>query len=889
MSTRRNAAVVCLLLALLLGWPAVPTAQAGFGFKDVGLSFTNDDGSPATAAGSHPFAWTTTLAFNTVGGPGGELPDQALKDLRIQLPVGLVGTPALLPRCSHSEFYAKACPAATMVGTVEPKTEFAEGQLPLYSLVPLPGAPAELAFIVKDVVPVEIQIKVNPAPPYNLVATMANTSNAVSLFGAILEVRGVPGAKPLLTLPRSCSGPLVAAFEGDSWEEPGAWTPPAFAEAPGGVTDCGELGFEPSISAQPTTTGAREASGLELRLDANDDGIASPAGTAEADVRKVTLVLPEGMTANASIAEGLAACSRADYARETLGSAPGAGCPNASKIGSVDVESPSLEQPLRGSLFVAQPDDPDTSVPGSENPFDSLLALYIVFRDPNLSILVKQAMMLEADPETGRLTATISDIPPLPFSRLQLHLRGGARSLLVTPSACGAHAMEYSLSPSSGAAALEGQASFSLVQGCGAPGFRPALSAGVTNPVGGASSPFVLNLGRHDGEQNPSQATLTLPRGLAANFGAVPRCPESLAAKGACPADTRVGSVRIAAGAGAIPVWIPSTTGPPGAVYFAGPYRGAPFSLAIVVPAQVGPFDLGTEVIRAALSVDPVTAQAKIRLDPLPQILDGIPIAYRQIRLLIDRSGFVINPTGCETSAVEASVTSATGTVAPASDRFRVGRCSRLPFKPKLSLRLAGPTHRGAHPELRATVTARRGDANVRRVALTLPATELLDSRHIGMVCTRVEFAARECPSHSIYGYAKAWTPLLHRPLEGPVYLRASSHKLPDLVAALGGQVQIDLAARVDSVRGRLRSTFEAIPDVPLRKFALTLHGGDRGLFINSGGLCRRERPVTVDLRAQNGKRHLRNPAVKTNCGRVDDRAQPSSPTHFQFRTMMYH
>jgi hypothetical protein len=874
---RRWVLAVFLAVLVLVALPA-PRVQASFGFKQLGLTFSNEDGSTATQAGSHPFTWTTELALNTVPGAAGkEAPDQSLRNLRIQLPPGLVGTPALVPRCSHADFTASACPASSGVGEIELDTELAkpdEQISPLYSLIPRPGAAAELGFQVAGI-PMAIVITINPDPPHNLVASLAYAPNAAAVFGAVLRVRGAPGAAPLITLPRSCGAPLGAIFEADSWENPGAWTPPAPIEAhdsvdpsrPLALDGCGALSFEPTLGAAPTTPTARSPSGLDVSIDAPVAGLVSPTGTAAADVREAVLRLPEGMTVNPSIAQGLGACTPGDYAREAVDSAAGAGCPDASKLGSATVESPLLEGSLAGSLFVAEPDDPATARPGAENPFDSLLALYVVFRDPQRGILLKQAIGLDADAGTGRLTATIPDLPQLPFSHLELHVRAAGRSPLVTPPACGAHAVDYTLTPSSGAAPLSDRASFDLDRDCGAPGFKPGLAAGTTDSEAGAASTFVVNLSRGDGEENPSQLSLTLPQGIAARLAGVPVCPEGLAAAGSCPPGSRLGSARIAAGAGGDPVWIPDANAAPSPVFLAGPYAGAPFSLAIAVPAQAGPFDLGPVVTRAAVFVDPETGQARIQLDPLPQILRGVPIAYRAIHLVLDRPGFIHNPTSCAASAVQGSVRSAAGTVAPVSDRFEVGGCRRLGFEPKVHVRLLGPTRRGAHPRFRTALTPRRGDANLRRVAVTLPGTELLDSSRIRTVCSRVRFAAGSCPAGSVYGHATAWTPLLDAPLEGPVYLRAGKHDLPDLVASLRGQLRLDLVGHIDSVGGRIRTSFESVPDVPLKKFVLTLGGGRRGLLVNTGGLCAGAPRAAVGLNAQNGGVRHRDPVVKTDCG----------------------
>lgn len=877
---RNDRAFGCVGLALLLICLVPSSAQATFGFKHLGIAFTDEGGSVVTQAGAHPFAWTTAFTFNTeFVSEVSERPDQELKDLRIQLPPGLIGTPALLPRCVRADFFAEACPASTVVGEIALHTSYSgiEGmKFPLFNLEPVPGEAAELGFIAAGV-PVKIEITINPAPPYNLVASISHVSQAAALFGADLSIDGAPGGRPFLTLPRNCSGPPKAAFEADSWQQPGSWTPAAIVSPLGGsgstdplaMTGCDELGFDPTVGVRPTTAVARGPTGLDFSLDIPDEGLTSATGTVASDLSKAVLTLPEGMTVNPSVVEGLGACTLAVYERETLDSASGAGCPDASKIGTAEVESPLLKEPLAGNLFVAQPDDPATGRPSVENPFDSLLAIYAIFRNPKLGIFIKQAIEIEPDSTSGRLTATIDDIPQLPFSHFELHLRDGARSPLTTPPACGTHTASYELTPSSGAAPLHGQSSFTLDGGCASPRFAPTLSAGTVTPRAGAASSFVVDLTRSDDEQNLSALELVLPPGITADFGSVPPCPATLAAAGACPGVSRIGFARIAAGVGTIPVWVPRPADPPSSVYLAGPYEGAPFSLVVAVPARGGPFDLGTAVVRAAIFIDPRTAQAKIHLDLLPQILDGIPISYRAIHLVVDRPGLVFNPTSCAATAVQASVGSATGTVAVASDRFQAHDCAALGFRPKVSVRLLGPTHRGAHPSFRTVMRTRPGDANVGRVAVTLPGAELLDSRHFGAICTESRFADDRCPAASVYGHAKAWSPMLDRPLEGPVYLRASHAKLPDLAASLGGRFHLDLVSSVDSVRGRLRIKLQGLPDVPLSKVVLTMRGGRRGLLVNTGGLCASAHRAVANFKGQNGKRHEISPVVKTDCGRI--------------------
>jgi hypothetical protein len=920
------AGALALLVCATIG--STP-AGAAFGFSEFDQTFTNQDGSPATQAGLHPFAQTVTVAFDTKEGN-----DQLLagddRKLVVSLPPGFVGDPGIVPTCSTFEFIEEHCTASSQVGmnkiyAFAPDTPFLR---PIFSLPPPPGVAMRLGFnIVK--VPVTIDLTVNPNPPYNILATSENTPNAVPFFKSVFTTWGVPSdsrhdseracgpggcplldAKPFLTLPRACEGPLPTGFEALSWQEPDAepTTGLSFTHDnaqppnPQGMTGCSRLGFNPSIAAQPTTKAAQSPTGLDFSLDVVDEGLASPAeeATASSDIKKAVVTLPEGMSVNPSIAEGLEVCSQADVARETAFSEAGAGCPNASKIGSVEVETPLLDENVNGALYQAAPYD---------NPFGDLIALYIVIKNPVLGIKVVQPLKVEPDPVTGRLTTVAEDMPQLPFSHFRLHFREGARSPLASPPACGTHNAEATLYPWSGGAPVTTTSAFQIITGpeskpCptgGLPPFRPGLIAGTLNNAAGRFSPFNVRLFRNDSEQEITHFSIKLPPGVVGKLAGIPFCSDAAIAaakartgphggqeeieRPSCPAASEIGHTLVGSGVGSALAYAP------GKLYLAGPYNGSAISLVAITAGRVGPFDLGNVVVREAFKIDPETAEVFIDAtgsDPIPHIIKGVPVHLRDIRAYTDRPNFVLNPTSCKrTSTASTLLGSGLDFGSEADDRpvtvstpFQAADCAALPFKPRLSLKLKGGTRRGSYPALRATLKMNGiGEAGIAKAQVTLPGSEFIAQAHFNTICTRVQFKqgahpGERCPAGSVYGSAMAETPILDDPLSGPVFLRSSEHQLPDVVAALhNGQIDIVLVGRVDSVKGRLRSTFEATPDAPVKRAVFSFLGGKKGLFENSTNLCRGTHKAIAAFDGQNGKQWDFNPVVKaTGCKKAKAR-----------------
>jgi hypothetical protein len=924
-----------LAAALLLGAALLPASALGvFGIHDFDVAFTADpQGTPATQAGSHPYAMKVSFKANTTKEGGKTVPDEAIKDVIAGQPVGFAGTPAAVPTCSTLDFLTTkpseeghppmtevpACSDSSAVGVITiflQQSQLEKGvglRSPVYLLEPAPGEAAKLGFIVEQV-PIPIDVELTETPPYRILGISSNISQVLDFFGAELTFWGDPtsdehdkergrcyeGKKscpagfsgpPFITLPRACSGPLRSTYEVDSWQNPGAWksgfalTHDPFGN-PRGLSGCGRLGFSPSTSARPTTDQASAPSGLAFSLDVDDEELANPKGIAQSDIKEMVLTLPKGVTANPSVAEGLKACSEDQLAAEKVSSGPGEGCPEASKVGSLEVETPLLpNETLHGAVYIATP---------YENPFHSLLALYLVIKSSKFGVVVKQPAKVEPDPKTGQLITTVQDLPQFPLSHVEARLREGGRGLLISPPGCGHYETVAKLIPwADPTSSLESVSSFQISHGAGGascppagtPPFAPGFTAGALDNTAGAYSPFFMRLTRPDGNQDIVRFDALLPPGVAAKLAGVSQCSDVQIASAraktghqeqaspSCPANSLIGRVEGGAGVGSQLTYVP------GRLYLAGPTNGAPLSVVAIVPAVAGPFDVGNVVVRQALRVNPRSGQASVdsaASDAIPHILAGIPLAVRDIRVHVDRPEFTINPTRCVATATAASIWGggsdpfSTADDSPISrlSLFQAASCGSLPFKPSLSLALKGGTKRGAHPALRVTYKPKAGDANLRNLVLRLPHSAFLEQGHIKTVCTRVQYAAKACPPGSIYGKVSATTPLFSDPLTGPLYLRSSNHNLPDLVLSLHGIVDIEAVVRVDSKNGGIRTSLEETPDAPLTKAIVEMPAGKKGLVVNSTNLCAAEHRAKADLEGQNGAKRELNPLVKpSGCG----------------------
>lgn len=884
-----------------------------FGIDSFSLGVLDDQGAPYTQAGGHPYEVKVILQLATTEPLTTINPKSVpanLKTVEVQLPPGLIGNPTATARCPAADVRPNQCPGATQVGfATVTGARGASEYGPVYNIAPPDGVAAQFAARFNAFGMSRINAGVRTGSDYGVTSDSLFITADEGVARVELSLWGVPAdekhlderfcanggtgcpsnapLRPFLTTPTSCLGPLQTLVSVDAWQDPGVFD--TAASTLPGMTGCDRVPFDPALEIQPDTKVSDSPSGLHVDLHVPQNE--NPIGLAEANLKDAVVRLPAGVVLNPAGAKGLVGCSPEQV--DLHGPGPAA-CPDASKVGTAKIHTPLLDHPVEGAVYIAQ--QGNAGAAHGANPFGSLLAIYIALADPESGVVVKLAGQVAVDPQTGQLTTTFKENPQLPFEHFELDFFSGQNAALSTPITCGSFTSTSDLTPWTSPAGADAhpQSSFEMTagpgRGCVASEAEqpnaPKFEAGTVSPLAGAYSPLVLNLSRADGTQRFSSIDTTLPKGVLGKLAGIPYCSEAAIAQAkarsgpgdgsleqaspSCPSASRLGSVKVGAGTGSNPLVVE------GSAYLAGPYKGAPLSLVIVTPAVAGPFDLGAVVVRTALYVDPENVQIKAKSDQFPTMLEGIPLNVRTIALQLDRPNFTLNPTSCDPMEVTGTLTSTTGSIAPLKDRFQVGGCGGLRFAPKLSLRVLGKTGRNAKPRLRAVLTAKPGEANIARAQVNLPHSQFLEQAHIRTVCTRVQFAqgnvpGEKCPAGSIYGKAKAWSPLLDGRLEGPVFLRSSSNKLPDLVATLNGQVNIVLAGKIDTGRNNgLRNTFEVVPDAPVSKFILEMKGGKRGLLVNSENLCSPKADTRAIARftGHNGKVHQLKPKVKNSCGK---------------------
>ncbi len=920
MKARRALAFAVFLLALAI--PA--SAQGAFGIESFSAQAVGPDATPLSQAGGHPYAFEADLALNSAG----EESDGDLKALTLSLPAGFLLNPAVASECTGAAFHTprvspfeasaagESCPNASQVGTVEATLGKETRRFGLFSLsapygsaLLLGASPFGVALTLDGKlreadagfdlslaeVPASFDLRALRIVIWGAPWTAAHDperGNCLNEQGGAswgsckaLGAVDAPEAKikSLLTLPTTpCAQPLPYTLSATSWQAESASAAAALPPLGG----CNKPLV--TVKAQLMSDAAAARTGLALNVSVNDGGgITNPAGIARPALKQAIAALPEGLTINPSLGAGLATCSEAQWAAESAFSAEGAGCPNAAKIGTVEVQGEiGLEEPMQGALYIATP---------YQNPYHSLIGLYMIARNQRRGLIAKSVGHLEPDPRTGRLVGTFDNLPRLLYTHFALTLREGQRSTLVSPPTCGPYTAGLDFSSwaeptvfkheTSGLFINSGEGGSPCPSGGIAP-FAPALAAGSIEAVPARHTPLYIRMSRGDSEQEITDYSSSFPPGLLASIAGVPYCPEAAIAAAAsrtglaekqapsCPAAAKIGHTMAGFGVGGTLAWAP------GNLYLAGPYHGAPLSVVAIDSALIGPFDLGVVVVREAVRINTGSAQVYLDAagsDPIPHILKGIPLHLRDIRVYVDRPGFMLTPTSCDPMSISSTLQGAGADLfSPADDptattqgRYQLLGCSALGFKPRLSFSLAGKVRRGRASVLRATYKPRPGDANVKSVSVSLPATVFLEQSHIGTVCTRPQFKAHACPPESVYGHATAYTPLTDEPFSGPVYLRASDSTLPDLVAQIQARgISIDLVGHIDSTKHprRIRATFAGLPDAPVSKFVMSMNGGRHGILVPSGGFCASARRASVRFTAQSNETATGHPALSARC-----------------------
>jgi hypothetical protein len=874
----------------------------------LGAEVTGLDGTPETQAGGHPYEFTTRFDMNSEirESPESQListSSEDLKDAVIELPLGFIGSATAAPTCTFAQLVSLVgCPPASRVGYINTEPESsASANSWIYNMLPERGVAAEFGFtdVLNNTHAVYATVVPTPAG-YVVRATahevpqIALTDVISSFFGDPVEKNGSSGpAAAFFTSPSDCSGePLTTRLYADSWQKParfgpdGApdltdpnWKTSASQTPP--VANCEALAgrFQPVISAQPSSSQADSPTGLDVNIKVPQDQ--SPEVLGVPPLKEAVVTLPQGMTVNASSANGLEACSLAQIGMSAAGEPNAAQptCPQASKIGTVELETPALASevckeatknlaecpgeperdkvPLKGSIYLAKQ---------SENPFGSLLAIYIVVDDARTGVLVKLAGEVKADPNTGQLTTVVENSPQFPFSELRTHFFAGNAASLATPAACGRYTVSSELTPwsapQSGPAATP-SGNFDIAQGAGggacANPFAPSFTAATAQTQAAAFTPLSVSFSRSDADQQLSGLSVTTPPGLLGVLKSVTRCGEPQAAHGECGPDSLIGESSAAVGTGPTPYWV---TG--GKVYLTGPYNGGPFGLSIVVPTTAGPFTLtgnggpGREIVRASIRVNPETAQITVLSDPLPRILEGIPLQIRTVQVTIDRPGFIFNPTNCNALGSSATLTSTQGASATAQSAFQATGCKALAFKPSLTATTNAKTSKANGASLKVAISyPGGGEADISRVDLEIP--KILPTRltTIQKACTEQQFSANPagCPSASVIATAVVHTPLLANPLSGPAYFVSHGNAaFPDVEMVLQGEgITLVLDGKTQIKNGATFSHFETVPDAPFSSFEFNAPQGPFSIFTANGDLCAAPIKIPVKLTGQNG------------------------------------
>jgi len=864
-------------------WQAGTCAAAGCTYE----------GSPAeffAQATGHPNYGVTEFEVAPQNGEAGKQAER----VKVELPEGLNVNPQSVPQCSVEAFQADSCPAESKLGVskvVSTLLPILPIEATVYNLVPNQGEPALFGFHAKLEILgigvsefVYLETAIEWAGDYhesffinNIQAAPAALQSNRLTFEGTAGGFGGSGSGSFLTLPSPCNGNSTSILEVESGDGEVAGPQPTTPPVP--IANCGAVPFAPTVTAVgggPTDS----SSTITVSLNIPQHGGAKEIQTST--VKSANVALPVGTGLNPATAPGLKFCPDGAF---PLHSKVPVTCSPETQIGTVAIEAPELPAgSLQGPVYLAEQKSRD---PQSGQEY----RIFFNAESTRYGVQVREEGKVRANPITGQLSAEFNELPQVGFSSATLTFGPTAKHaipVLSSPPLCSQTSNSTAVPWSTGVTTSTPPTTLTLTQ---APGggacaktmgerpFSPGVTAKPNSAKAGTYTPFQLKVTRNEGQQEIKGFNLTLPPGATANISNVPYCfaNEYNRAAGrsgveeqkssSCNGKSEIGSATIEAGTGATPLKIE------GRVFLSGPYKGAPLSAVVITPAVAGPFDLGNVVVVAPLNLNPESGQIETSAE-IPDVFGGAKLDIRSILVNLKRKEFTLNGTNCNKNATTGQIAGGGGnpTNSAAWSQFKVNvpfqgeGCESLDFTPGLKVRLFGQTRRAKHPKLKATLTTREGQANTALASVALPHAIFLDQASLGTVCTRPQFAAGQCPAKSRYGFARAWTPLLSHPVEGPVYLRSSNNTLPDMVADLKGQVSIVLDGKIDSFKGGIRTTFASIPDLPVSKFVLNLPGGKHGLLQASTNLCAKPVKGIIRLEGQNGKKVTRHPRIQTPC-----------------------
>ncbi len=848
------------IFGLLLFWGPISAASAAeFGIAPGGFSvrMLDAEGNPENRSGSHPDRLQINFALETEG------TGTSAKDLAVEMPPGFGGDPSAVPACprqAHEE--GEECPSDSQVGIVSFGSSGSSA--PIFVLEPEPGQVA--SFTSKVGLPIPFQLQLRP-DDFGItfaaedLAEGGPSEGHIELWGVPAEHQEAPaaGPNPFLTTPSVC-GPLTFTLKVRSREVDAPWLSESTDAGP--LTGCEGLHFAPKFDLQLSNPAADSPTGVRMALSMPTEEEGSEL--ADAQAKDVTIELPAGLTVSPAGAVGVALCTDAELG---LGSETEASCPAAARVGTVELGSAILPEPLTGAVYLGQPR-------GNEQ-----FRLFIVMPGPGPGpgTVLKLVTSLQPDQASGRLNATLHDLPQVAINRIVMSLGGGPESLLASPLGCGPARGEARFIPYGGGPAVSSAAAVniaSVLPGSVCPGplpFSPQLLVAASSHRAGRATTISATIHRRAGEALPRQFSLSLPEGISAALGSVESCPEPLAASGGCPAASQVGSVRAEVGSGPVPAVLT------GAAYAAGPYRHAPFSVVMAFRTAIGPFDLGTVAFRATAQINGRTGRVEVATDRLPSVVGGVPIRFQTIALSLDRGGLIHNPTSCDPHSIDAGIESQEGGTAALSSPYRVGGCRQLGFAPRLRAALFGQgrLHKHAAVGLRVSARFRRGDTAMRSLTLSLPPALRLNVGGLKEICSRPDARRGLCPSGSQVGTSRARTPLINRPLIGSIYVvQPADDGDPDLWVVLsGGGVNLSIRGRSINRHGHFGTRLAGLPDMPLSSFTMRLGAAEDGLLSLQASPCAGDRARRLDaevlVSGQSGARHSSKVAIASGarCG----------------------